>query len=758
MSYSRPLEAVLLAPVEALLLRSLKGMKRADRESAREGILGLLSSKAGGYRPAAMGQWLEKAAEERELVLAARDLLPALERLPIPIPLALAALSRPDVHGPHRKEHGAFYTDFRLAQHLARGLRWGRVSHRFKLLDPACGSGILLAATVLEFSQQSPRTRDFLLSEVVHGMDLSARALRGAAISLCSMTSSAAVIRDVIRNLRRQDSLELEAGARGATLGFDAVIANPPWEKMKVTRHEWLQMQGHDRHYGAGYGSIARDPRLGRAKRRIKEYAARLGAEFRLQGKGEADLYKLFLELSLSVVRPGGAISLLVPAGLIRSHGTRELRASLMERCSDLELDIFDNKPRFFEIDSRFKFVAVRGRLRNGHPLSPIRLAYPVSSTRDVKVPRATAILRTELSAIRPDLSIPEVRSLAEWRAFRGMATQGAALGDPRSGWGVEFLREVDMTQDRRFFKRRAFDGRLPLLEGRMVHQYAVGVKQYASGTGRRAVWKAVSVRHLRGPIRPQFYFPAENLPLAARERVSGPRVGFCDISGQTNERTMIAAMIPQNLVCGNKVPTLTFGRGRDAEAKGYAWLAIANSIPFDWLLRRVVTTTINFFHLKDIPFPRWDRDDNVLKRMADIGKQLSDGGLDLWRRAELRAEADLRALLLYGTGFETLQLMLKDFPLLDRAQPPLPGDRSSSITKDYLLLRSKDFMPGLSHTEYVMLRERVKRARVAGAIPYIPSFLCEPRSRHDSSCEAARDPREGNLGRRRAEASGSFE
>lgn len=759
MSYSRPIEEVLLAPIEAKIQAVLQPFDGQRRIKARVDLLGILSSMLGGYRPASMGPWLEEAFEREGLVSSARGILPLLLKVPIPPALILAALARTELLGYERNKHGVFYTDFRLAAHLAKGLRGGRKNRGMTLLDPACGSGMLLAAAVLEFSQGSKKRIDSLLSEAICGADLSKDALRGAAIALGCMTENAEAIRSMLSRLRCQDSLAMGKNGWPEFNGFDAVIANPPWEKVRLTRHEFLRMRGIERHYGALYkrSDVAA---FGASREKVKNYATSLRGAFELQGSGEIDLYKFFVELCLSVANPSGTISLLVPAGLIRSLGTKDLRESLIKRCSDLEFDLFDNKPRFFQIDSRFKFMSIRGQISKGSPRSPLKLGFGKATDLNLVSNKSIVISRAELIQARPDLSIPEVRSAAEWKMFRQMTNRGVRLGDKSSGWSTTIVREVDMTQDRHAFRKNAFDGYIPLVEGRMVHQYALGVKQYVSGTGRRAVWNTRGPRQALVPLRPQFYFPVENLSDAIRNRISVNRIGFCDISGQTNERTMIASLIPANVVCGNKVPTVTFGHSRHKNDQMYAWLSIVNSIPFDWLLRRVVTTTINFFHLTGLAIPCWDPEDNNLIRIAEIGRHLSfPHKLDVWAKASLRAEADLRVLLLYGQGFEAIKLMLNDFPLLDRAQPALVGEDRSTITKDYLLLRSAEFMTGLTPSQLMALRDRVERGRLAGAVPYIPSFLGGGTldDQNDSAGQAANSPRPGNPSRRRQEASSAF-
>lgn len=755
MSYPRPIEAEALEPIEMELAAALRQVSGDERNRARLEFLGLVSSIIGGYRAEWLGKWMESAAADAAKFQSAKRISLLFTCLPMPPALALAALARPDTEGLVRRQSGAIYTDFRLAQHLASTFKRGRPPK--SLLDPACGSGILLCASTLALAGDSRRRIDEILGDTICGADLSAQALRGAALSLCSLTGNRFVIQKLLGRLRPLDSLSGGlAGWPEFERGFDAVIANPPWERAKITRHEALRISGVERHYGDHYRGESLDG-IQDAKARLRVYLEDLRGRFLLQGAGDPDLYKFFVELILTVARPGGRISLLVPAGLIRSQGTHALRQALLDRLGRLNLTIFDNKPRFFAIDSRFKFLSIDGEKRkqaaaNDH----IRLRYGGATEIKVSSQPAVAISSLLLARLRPDLSIPEVRSAAEWKLFRSMSESGRKMALPEAGWSPEIVREVDMTLDRSNFRKNAFDGRVPLIEGRMIHQFHFGIKQHIAGTGRRAIWRTIS-RDQCAPLRPQFFFPVDRLSDGVRARIMRQRAGFCDISGQTNERTMLAAMIPANVVCGNKVPTVSFPAPW-AEERMFAWIAVCNSFAFDWILRRVVTTTINFFHLLDMPTPIAEPKTDEFKALAETGRRLSLAtSCDPWERAKLRAEADLAVLGLYEQDLSALRLILDDFPLLDRGQPALPGERRSTITRDFLLSIAMDRIGTQATRERDSLRNRVSAARLVGAVPYIPSLLRDTAYTEDSSGPPAAYPNSRDSARRRKEAASAI-
>jgi hypothetical protein len=139
-----------------------------------------------------------------------------------------------------------------------------------------------------------------------------------------------------------------------------------------------------------------------------------------------------------------------------------------------------------------------------------------------------------------------------------------------------------------------------------MVQAHRLGSKSYVSGEGRRAKWRTLAPGE--SSIVPQFWMPAASLSSEAARRAYLPRAGFCDIVGQTNERTMMASLIEPGVICGNKVPTVLFPND-PTEDRMLLWLAIVNSISFDWLMRRLVTS------VKVVENPGIDRQPSVMRR-----------------------------------------------------------------------------------------------------------------------------------------------
>ncbi len=498
--------------------------------------------------------------------------------------------------------------------------------------------------------------------------------------------------------------------------GFDLVIGNPPWERLRVTRHELVLGQGRERHYGEQFvHSEVDEDALWSARISVSEYRERINEQLDFQRKGEPDLYRMFIELGARLTSDSGALAFLVPAGFIRNYGTQELRKWLFENF-DVDILILDNRHSYFQIDSRFKFIRLLATRNQGDDQS---LRFGNKSSGINTTPWRADLSLSEFRSVQPDLSIPEVHNRKDWDLFRRLRSTHPEFGSDDGGWCPRFCREIDMTSDRPKFKSAlAQRSGIPLIEGRMVHQHRVSAKRYVAGQGRRAKW---SVQFpFDSHLQPQWVMEPDDIRLNRSERINRTRAGFCDITGQTNERTMLAALIPDGVICGNKVPTLDFA----SECQGAAWVGIANSLAFDWLTRRLMTTTLNFFILRSLPIPTWDIEERAFSEIGKITHTLANiegigGEGDLWSLAQLRARIDVLCAQLYDISVSDFDQMMRDFPQLDKEQPPIQGETASTVTRDTIVASGLGWA---SQSQIHHAKSRVQLSRLAGAVPFIPN------------------------------------
>ena len=643
------------------------------------------------------------------------EIIKAIESASVPAPLALTILGREQIDKHQQRKTGAFYTDWKLALDLAKSA----VSHVEATglwVDPACGSGTLLVAAALE-GQSLGNDVDDLIKLKLTGIDLSPNALRATRMAVASLTGKLESITSFNSRLLNLDSLvESEEWSRKNLDGVALVIGNPPWEKLKVNRHEFAQNSDGSHIYGQRLErKKERDALIASEREVLREYAATAVSGRKLQGTGETDAYKLFLELGMGLLSHGGVLAMLVPAGLIRSQGTEDLRREIIKVSSKICIDVFDNRQRYFDIDTRFKFVSIVAK-NSKAPSKKIDFCVVGREGRTHK--NMVSISIPLLKQVSPDLTIPEVGSEKEWKLYQKLSKSGQPMVAAQSNWSATFSREVDMTNDSKYFVPGCGATGVQLIEGRHVSQFRNRSKAYQSGSGRASKWIPVP-REDANELVSQWRIDASNLSISANRNLNRSRIGFCDITGQTNERSLLVARIPTGVVCGNKVPTLRFHN--DSRDREDLFIAIANSFVVDWVVRRRISTTINFFILESLPLPAIDLNSKEAKELIKLCRTVSESEgakRSNWQIAKYRAQMDALIAAIYNLSESELFLLLSDFPLLDRGQPPIDDEDKSYITRD-LVLHSFCVIGDGNHEFW---QNRVKKARKLGATAYVPA------------------------------------
>ena len=233
--------------------------------------------------------------------------------------------------------------------------------------------------------------------------------------------------------------------------GFDAILGNPPWEMLRG------------------------DHRDAAALVRF----ARGGGMYRLQGRGHANLYQLFLERALTLLAPGGRVGLVLPLQPgarsrvcgsapppprpVRSRFDRRLREPRRGLSNSPQSALSPGHRDARRIERRDRVPLRRARSRragshSGWRRAP-REAFPVTLTTH---------LIARLSG--DQLVIPEIRSPIDL-AIAEKAAAAPPLGSD-TGWGARFGRELNATDDAEVF-RPPRQG-LPIIEGKQLTPFAV--------------------------------------------------------------------------------------------------------------------------------------------------------------------------------------------------------------------------------------------------------------------------------------------
>ena len=221
-------------------------------------------------------------------------------------------------------------------------------------------------------------------------------------------------------------------------------------------------------------GDAARRPSRRRRARAVRARRRNV----RLQGRGHANLYQLFLERALTLLAPGGRVGLVLPSSLALDHGSAALRRHLLDRCAVDSIVGFENRDAVFPIHRSLRFLLVTAT--RGESSGAIACRFGERDPRvldripDGGAPREAfpVTLTTHLIArlSGDQLVIPEIRSPIDL-AIAEKAAAAPPLGSD-TGWGARFGRELNATDDAEVF-RPPRQG-LPIIEGKQLTPFAV--------------------------------------------------------------------------------------------------------------------------------------------------------------------------------------------------------------------------------------------------------------------------------------------
>ncbi len=409
-------------------------------------------------------------------------------------------------------------------------------------------------------------------------------------------------------------------GRPSATPGFDAVIGNPPWEMLRGER-------------GSSGDSEA-----------LTAFARSSGI-YGWQGNGHANLYQLFLERALALVRAGGRVAMVLPSGFALDHGCAALRRALLDRTGvDTFLSI-ENRDGLFPIHRGLKFLlltATRGGRTAALPCRfGVRSPDALEALPDTGDPGSVRLPRSLIEAFAGDqLSIPDVRAPIDVAILSRCAFSIPALST-LEGWGVTFGRELNATDDRRHFVPGDHEARhLPVLEGKQIQPFVVDIAA--------ARW----------------YIPART---AARLLGSGgsftrARLAYRDVASPTNRLTLIAAIVPARVVTTH---TLFCLKGDVDENLQLFLCGVFNSFAANYLVRTRVGTHVTVSTIARLPVPRPSCESRAFRNIAALSARLATAPSDGAAAARLQASV----AHLYGLTSIEFQHILDTFPLVPVAE-----------------------------------------------------------------------------------------
>ncbi|WP_210374366.1 class I SAM-dependent DNA methyltransferase, partial [Borreliella garinii] len=394
--------------------------------------------------------------------------------------------------------------------------------------------------------------------------------------------------------------------------GFDIVIGNPPWEKIKFNEAEFfskhipsyrklsIKEQNKIKEEILSKGNHPLSIEYNEEKNSVNTINNIYKSDFKdFTSGGDPNLFRYFVTFNLKLIKPGGNLTYLTPYSLWSEYSSRKLRKHIFNNYKLSYIYQFENKKRFEDVDSRFKFVIFQ--------LSNIK-----QSTSNFKakfmIQHGDNILKEIVSDLKDnkdnpykgiELNIDQIKKLSpiqesviefknnkEFSLINKMFSQFSTLSKEY----IDFGGGLHLTKYKALYEEYNNENFIFLYSGANIHQFN---SRFFENKDAKESSKF-------------FWIDKEDLKkiLAEEDRHQTERVFYRAIASNTNERTMISTLSPKNCYCVNSM-YINYEKIPISLYKKLFIISIFNSLAFDFLLRRFVNSNVLKSCLCQCPMPQ---------------------------------------------------------------------------------------------------------------------------------------------------------
>lgn len=505
--------------------------------------------------------------------------------------------------------------------------------------------------------------------------------------------------------------------------GFDVVLGNPPWERIKLQEQEFFA--GHEvadapnaaartraiaKLAQAEEGSSSRllydafqtAKRIAEATSAFARVSGEDGGRYAYTGTGDVNTYALFSEHFLNLLGPNGRAGIIVPTGIATDATTAPFFGHLVTRNAIASLySAYEVRQWFKGTDDRKSFCLLTMGSHAGDP----HFVFSFRDVDEISHPeRRFSLSPNQISRINPNTRtapIFQTRKDAELTASiydRVPVLINSATDIERNPWGVAFSTMFHMSNDSAVFRtdqELAEDGfqrcgqewskpehpsagkYIPLYEAKMIHHFDHRWATYDGSEARDVTYGEKSSFDFEPS--PKFWVPrnASEATPVARTWKSDWFMGVRSIALTSVERTIIAGLWPRT-GAGNSCHIWTFQEHQSRELIACLYGSLCSLINDFVARQKVGGSNLNYFIVEQLPIlppTAYSEDDlgfivpRVLElsftshSMAPFARDLGyEGEPFRWdedRRAQLRAELDAWYALAYGLSRDELRYVL---------------------------------------------------------------------------------------------------
>ncbi|HEX3639976.1 MAG TPA: N-6 DNA methylase, partial [Ktedonobacteraceae bacterium] len=416
--------------------------------------------------------------------------------------------------------------------------------------------------------------------------------------------------------------------------GFDVVLGNPPWERIKMQEKEWFASHRPDIANAANTAQrrkmiselVHEAPELYEVFKEDQRQATgeshiiRDSDRYPLCGRGDVNTYAVFAENMRLVVSSHGRVGAIVPSGIATDDTTKFFFQNLMETQSLASLYSFENREKLFPaVDSRYSFCL----LTLAGPSRPIEkgaeFVFFAQKVEDLQDDQRRFLLNIrDISLLNPNTkTCPIFRSKHDAELNLAIYKRVPVLINEQTeinAWSAYYMRLIHLSDHAAYlhfpWEIRDPDWNIPLYEAKLFLAFDHRFSTFADLNRERCIagqpreFSNIEKNNPSMHTSPRYFLPkkfTQDLFAKYPDYKRSCLLVWRDVARSTDERTCIATIIPK-VPASVKCPAL----GLNASTTPTHLLANLNSFLFDYAARQKVgSISLSFFIFKQLPaFP----------------------------------------------------------------------------------------------------------------------------------------------------------
>ncbi len=428
--------------------------------------------------------------------------------------------------------------------------------------------------------------------------------------------------------------------------GFDVILGNPPWERIKLQEQEFFAQRSPA--IAAAANAAARKIAIAaleqtpegqtlfaqwREASRAAEgqsFILRTSGRYPLCARGDINTYSVFTELDRSCLTGHGRMGVVVPGGIAMDDTTKFFFQDIVDRGSLHSLYHFENEEFVFKgvhHSVRFCLLTLTGAREVMPAAEFVCYARQVAQLKDEA--RRYVLSPADFKAMNPNTrTLPAFRSSRDAQINRAIYQRVPVLWDEQkpdgNPWGISFMSMFHMANDSDLFRTaeelieqgwqlrsnrfvREGEVMLPLYEAKMIHHFTHRFGTYEGQTeaqARQGKLPECTPEMQDNPnfeVMPRYWVAKAEVDSRLKDRWNrGWLLGWRDICRSSDVRTVIPAIFPM-MAIGHTTP-VCFLAGPATQFVG-CLLANLSTYILDYLARQKIGGThLTFGLFKQFP------------------------------------------------------------------------------------------------------------------------------------------------------------